>query len=87
MTSTERLDDLRTDRSIAALQRAIHKVVFGELTIVAAIEAEYTATAIILCKESMAANLVPQPRTLTLALREAHKAKAKSDARVLHRTT
>ena len=85
MASAERLNDSQTDRSIVALQRAIDKVVVGDLTVVAAIEAEYTATASTLYMESTAVIFVPQPRTVFLALREAHKAKAHYDARVLHR--
>jgi len=87
MTSTERRDDSQTDRSIiAALKRAIDKVVVGDLKVVVANEAKYTATATTLFRENTAANRVLQPGTMTLALREAYTVKAQSDARVLHQT-
>ncbi len=87
MTSAEGLNDAQTDRSVAALHRAIDNIVVGGLMVVAAIEKEYTTATTAMYTESTATSLVTQPRSVILALREAHKLKAQTGARTLHQTT
>ncbi len=74
MASAEGLNDAQKGRSVTALERAIDKVVIGDLTVVIAIKEEYTTVAATMYTESTATSRVPPPRSLILALREANKA-------------
>jgi hypothetical protein len=75
-----------TDKSRAAMQRAIDRTTVAGVSLVSAIEAEYNALVATLGSDYSAKLGITQPRVVSEVLTAAQRARAHADAQALHRT-